>query len=282
MTKALSLLVGLILAAAELQASALPDPLVLFDLRQRREVPLAEAVEDFGESRVVLVGERHTTLSHHEAQLAVVKALEATGRPVAIGFEMFRAESQPALDRWVSGQMTEAEFEAVYFDNWNYPWPLYRMLLAHARDMNVPAVGLNVPREITRQVAKKGFRSLSDAQRGGLPLVTCEVDEAYMRFIREAHGAHGHGGMNFTYFCEAQLVWDKAMAAHAVAFLEAHPETTMVIVAGTGHARKGGIPLRIREISDLPQTVLLPEIPGVLDRDTATAQDADFLILGLP
>jgi uncharacterized iron-regulated protein len=88
--------------------------------------------------------------------------------------------------------------------------------------------------------------------------------------------------MNFTYFCEAQLVWDKAMAAHAVAFLEAHPETTMVIVAGTGHVRKGGIPLRIREISDLPQTILLPEIPGVFDRDTATAQDADFLILGLP
>ena len=53
--------------------------------------------------------------------------------------------------------------------------------------------------------------------------------------------------MNFTNFCEAQLVWDKAMAVHALGYVKKNPDRIMVLLAGTGHAWKKGIPERIKE-----------------------------------
>lgn len=271
----------ILMCASNVWGDAHPKPLLLFNVQAGRELPLDEAIDQMVASRLVLVGEHHSVQSHHEAQLSVIQVLGESGKDVAIGFEMFRSNATHYLDAWVNRKLSEGEFKAIYFDNWNFPWPLYRMLFVHARDTGIPMIGLNVPRDVTRQVAKQGFKSLNEAQRGSLPMVTCEVDEAYMEFIRNAHGAHGHGGMNFTYFCEAQLVWDKAMAINAVQYLETNPGKTMVLVAGTGHVRKGGIPTRIREFSRMQHTVILPEVPGSIERGNITTDEADFLILGL-
>jgi uncharacterized iron-regulated protein len=142
-------------------------------------------------------------------------------------------------------------------------------------------IGLNVPREITRQVARSGFQSLSDEQRGQLSDVTCQIDEEYMRFVREAYGGHGHGQMNFVFFCEAQMVWDNAMAAHTLDYLRSRPDAVMVILTGVGHARKGAVPRQIRLRSPVPVAVFLPEVPGSIDPQTVDSQDADFLLMGV-
>lgn len=229
----------------------------------------------------ILVGERHTVESHHQGQLAVIRQLAVRGLPVAIGMEMMRSDSQAYLDAWVAGKLNEAEIQAVYADNWNYPWPLYRPIFLYAREKGIPMVGLNVPREVTRQVAREGFGSLSPEQRGDLPFVTCRVDDEYLAYIQEAYGAHAHGRMKFEHFCEAQLVWDKAMAVNAAQFVEKAPERRMVILAGTGHVRKGGIPRQLAALGHTALAVVLPEIPGVLDAQTLGAGDADFLLQGL-
>jgi len=102
-----------------------------------------------------------------------------------------------------------------------------------------------------------------------------------MEFVKRAHGSHAHGGMNFDYFCEAQLVWDKAMAIHALEFLNSHPGYRMVILTGTGHAWKKAIPEQIRQRSPFGYTVILPEVPGAIDRARVSLDDADYLILGV-
>ena len=86
--------------------------------------------------------------------------------------------------------------------------------------------------------------------------------------------------MNFNNFCEAQLVWDKSMAARALRFLEDNPDHTLVLLAGSGHARKGGIPAQIKKMAPLEHLVILPEVPGSIDRDVLDHDDADFLIRG--
>jgi uncharacterized iron-regulated protein len=107
------------------------------------------------------------------------------------------------------------------------------------------------------------------------------VDDAYAAFIRQSLGMHAHGGMTFTRFCEAQLFWDTAMAWNAVRFLKEHPESTMVVLAGNGHAWKRGIPAQVVSRSPLPLRIILPEIPGRLDRQTVRPDDADYLWLGI-
>jgi uncharacterized iron-regulated protein len=253
----------------------------VYDLRRSQSTTLADLVPELLKSRIVVVGEQHTDESHHRAQLRVIQALHKAGARVAVGLEMFRRNSQDALDRWVSGDLGRQAFEKIFQENWGYPWAAYQPIFEYARSEKIPMIGLNVPREITRQVARSGFQSLSDEQRGQLSDVTCQIDEEYMRFVREAYGGHGHGQMNFVFFCEAQMVWDNAMAAHTLDYLRSRPDAVMVILTGVGHARKGAVPRQIRLRSPVPVAVFLPEVPGSIDPQTVDSQDADFLLMGV-
>ncbi len=253
----------------------------LFDVAKKKELKLSEALLSLQGRKVVLVGEQHDRRGHHAAQLEIIKALHRSGTPVAVGLEMFRTNSQDALDQWVNERISEKEFQKIYYDNWGFPWALYSMIFEFAREVKIPMVGLNVPRAVTQQVARGGFRSLSEEQRANLPFVECRVEPEYMDFIKRAYGAHGHGPMNFTNFCEAQLVWDKAMAVHALGYVKKSPDRIMVLLAGIGHAWKKGIPERIKVRSSLPYAVLLPAIPDHLDKDTVTSKDADYLMLNV-
>jgi uncharacterized iron-regulated protein len=258
-------------------AGALP----LYDLQNVRRTSLAEIAPQLTGGRIVLVGEHHTEERHHRAQVQVIQHLVQAGAKVAIGLEMFRRDSQPDLDRWIAGAISPGEFEPVFTDNWGYPWAAYRAIFEYARAQKLPMIGLNLAREITRQVARGGFQSLTEAQRGQLPEVTCSVDEEYLRYMRKVHQAHAHGSMNFTHFCEAQMVWDTAMAIYALEHLQANPEATVVVLTGVGHAQKGAVPRQIRMRSPVPVTVFLPEVPGSIDMRTTDVQDADYLLLDL-
>ena len=253
----------------------------LFDIAKKKELKLSDALRDLKGKRIILVGEQHDRSGHHLAQLEIIKVLNRSGIPVAVGLEMFRTDSQDSLDQWVHGRLSEKEFQKIYNDNWGFPWPLYSTIFEFARKMKLPIVALNVPRAVTEQVARGGFNSLSEEQRANLPFVECRVEPEYMDFIKRVYGAHGHGRMNFTNFCEAQLVWDKAMALHALEYVKKNPDRTLVLLAGTGHAWKKGIPERIKELSSLPYVVLLPEIPENIEKDTVTLEDADYLMLGI-
>jgi uncharacterized iron-regulated protein len=253
----------------------------MFDLNQEKELLMAQALAGLKKNRIILVGEHHSNKQHHQAQLSVIQALNDAGLQVAVGLEMFRNDSQPDLDRWVSGDLDEKRFEKIFYDNWRYPWPVYRMIFEYARDHRIPMIGLNVPREITRQVSRDGFKSLSQDQKGKLAEVSCIVDQEYMNYIRKAFGGHAHGQLNFIYFCEAQLVWDSAMAVYSLDYLKRHPEAVVVILTGTGHAQKGAVPRQIQARSNLPYAVILPEITGRIDRDTISNKDADYIILDL-
>ena len=133
----------------------------------------------------------------------------------------------------------------------------------------------------TTASTRSGYQSLSDEQREKLGDVACRVDKAYMAFIRKAYGGHGHGKMNFTYFCEAQLVWDAVMAVNSLEYLKKHPKALVVILTGTGHAQKNAIPRQIRDRSDIRHAVILPEVKGLIDANTVDKSDADYIMLDL-
>jgi uncharacterized iron-regulated protein len=210
-------------------------------------VTLAQVLEDIKDVPVIIVGELHDTAPHHWMQLRVIQGLDEADATVAVGLEMFEAQQQYQLDRWLRGELSEKEFIPIYLRNWNYDWNLY---------------------------ADEGLLQ-------ELPPVSCNVDKDYEEFIRRAlESAHGHG-TGFQHFCEAQLVWDTVMAWHALKFLERNRDHHVVILAGSGHAWKRGIAEQIRRQSDLLYRVILPENPR-LDRNHATTEDTDYLWLDLP
>jgi uncharacterized iron-regulated protein len=234
-------------------------------------------IDELGDAPVVLVGERHDAASHHRLQLEVIKGLQAKGRPLAIGMEMFEGPSQKALDAWSSGKAPEQALRKVYEWNWrNIPWSLYVDILRYARDNRVPLVALNAPRAIVQKVSQQGTASLTEEELHQLPSeIDLAVSDDYLDFIGSAYPAHGRSGDAFRFICQAQMLRNRVMARRVSDYLALHPGTTMVVLAGGGHAReKGGIPA---ELGTLKHRIVLPQIPG-LNAETVNKEDADYLM----
>ncbi|ALC16616.1 putative iron-regulated protein [Desulfuromonas soudanensis] len=270
----------ILLAGLLALATPIPGKAHILQLDEGKYVSFAEVLKDLSTTRVVFMGELHDHAGHHRAQLQVIRALHNRGVTLAVGLEMFRSDSQQALDRWVAGESREEEFLRDYEENWSL-WPVYREIFLFAREHGVKLVGLNLSRKITGQVASKGMDSLSPEQLGELPGVRCVVDPPYRSFIQRTLGAHVHKGAVFENFCEAQLLWDTAMARTLMNFLGTHPEHLVVVLAGSGHAWHYGIPRQLRDLGETNLRVLLPEIPGRIEEGTATANEADYLMIGL-
>ena len=253
----------------------------IYDLHNNKEILMSDVISDLEKNRIILVGEHHSNINHHAAQLKVIRMLKESGVQVAIGLEMFRSDSQQALDRWVSGNIGEADFQQIFYDNWGYSWENYRAIFDYAREKKIRLIGLNVSREITRQVSRQGFASLNKDQKGKLSNIACRVDKEYMDYIKKAFGGHGHGKLNFTYFCEAQLVWDTVMAINALDYLQKNPKALVVVLTGIGHAQKNAIPRQIRKRSEVAHAVILPEVKGSIDPESVDQSDADYIMLDL-
>jgi uncharacterized iron-regulated protein len=253
----------------------------IYDLQNNKEMLMSDVIPALKQNRIIIVGEHHSNISHHEAQVNVIRTLKESGRQVAVGLEMFRSDSQQALDRWVDGDIGEAEFQEIFYDNWGYSWADYRVIFDYAKEEKIPLIGLNVSRDITRQVSRQGFQSLNKEQKGKLSNIACRVDKEYMDYIKKAFGGHAHGKLNFTYFCEAQLLWDTVMAINALDYLNKNPNALVVVLTGTGHAQKNAIPRQIRNRSEVDHAVILPEVKGVINAETVDKTAADYIMLGL-
>ncbi len=261
-------------------AAKIPDMRVL-RIRDRQVISFSRMIEEIRGADVILLGESHTSVADHRAQLAVISALHGDGTRFAIGLEMFRADSQVELDQWVNGALPLKTFLKIYYDNWSAPWPLYRDIFLYAREFRIPMAGLNLPPEISDKVFTSGFDSLSPSEKKQIPPgITCTVDKEYMRFIDEMYRLHeSMGGKSFNDFCEAQMLWDSVMAWHIVNRLRGAPGLKMVVLTGIGHAWKKGIPAQIGKISNYRCAVVLPGMPNGKPDSAVTPGDADYILM---
>lgn len=96
-------------------------------------------------ARIVLLGEYHPLPSALDTAAGLIGALD--GRPVALGLEMIHARDQAPLQRFLERRLEASEFRRrIRYDvEWGYPWPAAGRLLARARELRVPVLGLDIP-----------------------------------------------------------------------------------------------------------------------------------------
>jgi uncharacterized iron-regulated protein len=238
-------------------------------------------LRDVAQSDIIVIGEVHGVPRHHALELGIIRALHESDVPIVIGMEMFRSESQKDLDAWTSGGMPLHRFISVYYRNWGMGWKLYEDIFLYAREHGIPIAGLNIPDEISDAVARRGFAALTASERKRIPPgVSCTIDESYRRYIRKAYADHAKNDeASFLHFCEAQMVWDKSMAANLVAFMKANPGKKAVVLAGVGHAWRRGIPEQVSLLSRYRTRVVLPLMSQQVDLKSITVEDADYIVL---
>lgn len=199
-----------------------------------------------GEQRVVLLGEHHDSADHHRWQVHTAGALMGRSRRLVLALEMFPRSAQPALDRWVAGELGERDF--LRASGWSRVWrfdpQLYMPLFHFARLHRIPMVALNVEPELTHAVAQHGFDGVPELADAGISRPAPALP-AYRRYLRESFGAHGVHGASaadeqaFERFVESQLTWDRAMAQGIADALGRHPGARVVGILGSGHVFNG-------------------------------------------
>lgn len=267
-----------ILASAGVAAEDAADLLRVVD---GQRMPFEQMIEEASGKPLILVGETHDSASDHSEQLLILDALRVRGVPIAIGLEMFGARSQRALDLWVQGTLPPERFIPVYRKNWGEAWDIYRDIFLFARRYRIPMIGLNISPEIVRKVARNGIKYLSQREKRELPSgIACTTNRNYRRYIEQVFSTHLKNGYHdFTHFCEAQMLWDRAMAWRLTEYLKSHPKITVVALTGVGHALRPGIPDQAAQLSPMQVMVVAPV--SVQTRALPQESGADYLY-GLP
>jgi uncharacterized iron-regulated protein len=208
---------------------------------------------DLSQAQVIYLGETHDDAADHQAQLQIIQTLHGMNPKGAIALEMFQRPSQPLLDQYLSGDITETQLQqqSEYDERWGYPWEYYAPILRFAKEQQIPVIALNVPTEITRKVARGGLESLTDEERQWIPseLEIRTDNSAYRQIIQEIYDQIHQGrsaSSNFENFFLAQVLWDETMAQGIADFLKANPDRQIITLAGDGHIAYGyGIPSRV-------------------------------------
>jgi uncharacterized iron-regulated protein len=237
-------------------------------------------------ARLVLFGESHAEVAVQADERQLLDALARRGRRVMVGLEMLPAAVQPALDRWVAGEGTEAELirSSHWYRHWGFHFGHYRALFEFARQRRAPMVALNVEREVITAVRKTGIESLAPADRAKLP-ARVDLDSAEHRRLFAAFMGGGHGGLtgaDLDGMFRAQCAWDAVMASNAVKALTADPDprAVLVVVAGSGHVVYGlGIQRQAALWAREPAAAVV-SLPAVDDQGRpapARASVADFV-----
>jgi aminopeptidase N len=261
------------------------------DTRTGEVITPAVLVERLAGTRLLLVGETHTSQEVHRVQFQIIEELHRAGRRVLIGLEMFPYTEQAGLDQWRDGLLTEEGFLRLsrWYEHWGYHWLYYRDIFLFARDNRLPLHAVNAPRDVVAAVRRKGFANLSPEEAAHLP-TSVDVESAdHLAFFKASFGEGDalHGGLDeeaWRSMLAAQATWDATMGFNAVKALErsGHPDAVMVVLVGSGHVAYGlGIERQARRWFDgriasvIPVPVWSPA-PG-RRRDTVRASYADFV-----
>lgn len=104
----------------------------------------------------ILIGERHTSASHHEAQAEIISLLAENGLCPAIGLEMIPAKLQARLDRFNTGEISVDELPSLmdWANVWGFDFALYRPIFVAAKQYHAPVHGLNVSPDVVKSIRK--------------------------------------------------------------------------------------------------------------------------------
>ena len=224
-------------------------------------VTATHIVSRASQARFVLLGEAHDNANHHLWQLQSLAMLLGARSEIVIGMEMFPRRVQPALDRWIDGELTESQLlqQTEWARVWRFDPELYLPILRFARLNRIPVVALNVERSLISDIGANGLQSIPYERREGVT-DPAPASPDYRKSLRSIFHQHGKSGdSQFEYFVDAQSFWDRAFAQGLADAATANPAALVVGIIGSGHLRYGhGVPHQLRAMGKQQAQVWLP------------------------
>lgn len=230
----------------------------------------------------VFLGEVHDNPDHHLLQARLVRAVTASGKRPALGFEMLDVDKQQAVDASLAAAPTDPDAlgSAVGWDRTGWPeFRLYRPILAAGLEAGLPVVATNLSRAQLREVRKQGREALSEDVRARLAREE-PLSPDLVKALR-AEMEESHCGSLPEPLVEPLVLSQRARNAEMAARLEAAAgERGAILITGRGHARNDrGVPAIVAR--DLPAkrlvSVAFTEVDPDLTDPAAYRDDATGL-----
>lgn len=239
-----------------------------------------EFIAELAGQRAVLLGETHSNADHHRWQLDTISALYAQRPDMVLAFEMFPRRAQEVLNRWVAGELSEAEFlkQTDWETVWNYDAALYLPIFHFARVNRIPMLALNIDRNLIGKISEVGWEEVPLELREGVSDPAVPSD-AYVQYLYNVFVQHtlrfktklfeqsdthlGPNAPNFRRFLAGQLAWDRAMAEGISMIARSNGAPLIVGLIGSGHLMyRYGVPHQLAALGIDRTSVVLPWDPA--------------------
>jgi uncharacterized iron-regulated protein len=250
----------------------------ILHLATGRLLTQTEALEYLCGFPIVYVGESHDNADDHAIQLTVLKAMEERfPDQIALGVEMLQRPFQADANAFVSGEMSESDFERVWRKSWG-DFSDYRDILMFVRQKKIPLIALNASAATRKAVREHAPSAMTPDAAKDLPEMDTQ-DPYHRAYIEAIFGSHGRGVRSSDAFYRVQLLWDETMAQTAAEYLKssAGHGRHLIVFAGANHVRYGfGIPRRLFRRLPLPFVIVEPYVNGSLvERPKDRLMDVD-------
>ena len=212
------------------------------DAKSGKDLNAAQLAQRLQKYDIVFFGEFHDQGEIHQSEIDLLQAMhKLKGAKLALSMEMFEADNQVKLDKFLAGALSEEDFLATA-----RPWPNYRTdyapLVNFAKEQNMPVVAANVPRFLAAHVAKNNASTAGVEARyqQWLPKHTYALEGAYKdKFYAQMNSPEAPMKMppaRLAAVYAAQCLKDDKMAESIAAFSDAHQKMQVLHINGCFHS----------------------------------------------
>ena len=182
----------------------------IYEGQSLQPATLHQITEAVKPGSVLILGEIHGLAAHQSQHIQVLNQLRAQGLKISVGLEFLNYPDQAAVDQFVRGQITEAQFLEKVAWQQGFQFGFYKKQLLFPRtDQGEFSIALNLPRAISSKISKMGIESLTADELAVLPPNFQVGRDSYRQRFAAAAGAHCP---SLDRCFMAQSSWDDTMA----------------------------------------------------------------------
>lgn len=211
------------------------QPYKIYDVKYQKIISIDELITNTNNIDVLFFGEEHNDSIGHILEFELLKKLSSTYPKTALALEMFPTDTQPIMNEYLAGLISEKNFskEARAWNNYKD----YRPMIEFAKASQLPVIAGNAASRYSNAVTKSGLEALKQFPSASLAfLPPIPVDTAtgryYDKFI-ETLGGHDMGPMKIY---QTQNLWDASMSWSIAKYYKANKGVKIFQVNGRFHS----------------------------------------------
>lgn len=208
----------------------------IYDVKKQKEIAINDIVSDMNNADVLFFGEEHNDSVGHYLEMEIFKQLaEKFPQKTALTLEMFYTDTQPVINEYLEGLISEKNFirDGRAWENYND----YKPLIEYAKEHKLPVIGGNAASRYSNAVTLKGLDILNKFSKSSMEFFPpLPIDTAVGRYnekFTETLGGHNMGSMKIY---QTQNFWDATMAWSIFKYNKTHKDTKILQLNGRFHS----------------------------------------------